>query len=143
MSSTRGLLSEGAERATTPIEPPVGLVIRQSPGRGRGVFATRAFRKGETLELAPVLVVPEDEHPPLVETVLNSYVFGWGDGVAVCLGFGSIYNHSWDPNAEYLKHLDESVIEFVALRDIAPGEEVFVNYASSYPDTAHLWADFD
>lgn len=140
----KGLLSEGADRAHLVLTPPVGLEIRHSPGRGRGVFATRAFARGEVIERAPVLVVPEDEHEHLVPTVLNSYVFGWGEGaVAVCLGFGSIYNHAWAPSVEYVKHLAESVIDFVALRDIAPGEELFVNYASSYPETAHLWADLE
>ncbi len=139
----KGLLSEGADNATTTLSPPDGIVVKHSPGKGRGVFATRAFKKGDTVELAPVIVVPDDEHPPLVETVLNSYVFGWGDGVAVCLGFGSIYNHSWHPSIEYLKHLDQSLIEFVALRDIEAGEELFVNYASSYPENAYLWADLE
>jgi hypothetical protein len=140
----KGLLSEGAEDARDPIAPSMGIEVRHSPGKGRGVFAMRPFRRGDLVERAPVLVVPEDEHPHIVATVLNSYVFGWGDGgVAVCLGFGSIYNHSWDPSVEYQKHLEGSYIDFVALRDVAPGEELFVNYASSYPDTAHLWADLE
>lgn len=143
MSVKKGLLSEGAEEAREPIGPSMGIEVRHSPGKGRGVFATRRFAKGEIVERAPVLVVPEDEHELLVPTVLNSYVFGWGDGVAVCLGFGSIYNHAWQPSVEYLKNLEGSFIDFVALRDIEAGEELFVNYASSYPETAYLWADFE
>lgn len=122
------------------VQTPSGVVVRESPGKGRGVFATRAFERGEVVEVAPVIIVPADEHPALDDTVLSNYVFAWGDAVAVALGWGSLYNHAWEPNLEYRKRFAEHVIEFVAIRDIAAGEELTTNYASSAPERAGLWA---
>ncbi len=139
--AARARLSEGAEKPGPEVRPPEGLVVRYSHGRGRGVFSTRTYAAGETVEVAPVIAIePENQHL-LVGTVLNSYVFGWRDSVAIALGFGSIYNHSWHPNLEYRKRFDEGVIEFVTLRSIAVGEELMTNYASSNPHEAGLWAD--
>jgi len=120
--------------------PPAGLRIGASQGRGRGVFATRAFACGELVEVAPVLVLPAKQQGSVDGTVLDSYVFGWGDSLAIAFGYGSLYNHSWAPNLEYQKRIADALIEFVAIRDIAPGEELFTNYTASNPHRSDLWA---
>jgi uncharacterized protein len=113
------------------VTPPTGVRVDESPGRGRGVFATRPFRTSETIERAPVVPFPAEEWELFVKTRLDDYCFRWGasneDG-AVVLGYGSIYNHSFMPNARYFVRLEDEVLEFVALRDIAVGEEIVVNY---------------
>jgi len=123
--------------------PPTGIAIGPSPGRGRGVFAVRSFARDEVVEVAPVLVLPREQQASIGETVLDSYVFAWGDALAVALGYGSLYNHAWTPNLEYRKHLALGVIEFITLRDIAPGEELFTNYTTSNPHRADLWAHLE
>lgn len=122
------------------LSPPTGLRIGPSAGRGRGVFATRAFARGEVVEVAPVLVLPAAQQDRVDGTVLDSYVFGWGASLAIAFGYGSLYNHSWTPNLEYQKRLADALIEFVAIRDIAPGEELFTNYTTSNPHRSDLWA---
>ena len=47
--------------------------------------------------------------------------------VAVALGYGSLYNHSYQPNARYDDESGQTKV-FTAIRDIAPGEEIMVNY---------------
>jgi hypothetical protein len=136
-------LSLGAERPGTEVRPPSGLKVGHAPGRGRGVFAERAIAAGEVVECVPVIVFPPEEQHHLVETVLNSYVFGWRDSVAIALGFGSIYNHSWRPNLEYRKRFEEGLIEFLALADLPAGTELTINYASSNPHNAGLWSDLE
>jgi len=123
-----------------PLTPPLGLCIGPSPGRGRGVFATRAFARGELVEVAPVLVLPAAQQDRLDQTVLDSYVFGWGDSIAIAFGYGSLYNHSWTPNLEYRKRLAQACIEFVAITDIVLGAEFFTNYTASNPHRSDLWA---
>ncbi len=123
------------------LTPPTGLRVGPSPGRGRGVFATRPFSVGELVEVAPVLVLPHSDDDARASKTLRDYVFGWGDGLALALGYGSLYNHAWQPNLEYRKRLAASVIEFVAIAAIAPGDELFINYASSHPEDAGLFAD--
>ena len=117
------------------------LIVRESPGRGRGVFAVRAFRAGELIEECPVLVIPDRDIPLIDQTALWHYYFGWsgpeGTG-AIGLGLASLYNHSDQPNAECRKDIDARVIRFVALRDIGEGEEIVFRYDTGSPGTP-LW----
>ena len=83
------------------------VVVGPAPPKGRGVFATRSIRRDEVVESAPVIVIPVDEQKKIHATLLNDYVFGWGDTIAVVLGYGSLYNHSWESNLEYRKRLDD------------------------------------
>src|ERR1051325_5986311 len=92
------------------------------PGKGRGVVAARRIEKGELIERAPVVPVPAAQVASLDATALAHYVYDWKDGgVAVALGNGSIYNHSYAPNAKYVKRFDENAMEYVASDDIEAG----------------------
>ena len=107
------------------------LAVVLFPGKGRGVVALRPFAAGELVERAPVITVPASDVPALTSTALGRYYFEWGpddDQAAVALGYGSLYNHSYEPNAAFEFREDEHVIEFLALRAIAAGEELTVNY---------------
>jgi SET domain-containing protein len=42
-------------------------------------------------------------------------------------GYGSLYNHSYRPNARYVDLAGRTKL-FTAIRDIAAGEEITVNY---------------
>lgn len=104
-------------------------------GKGRGVLAGRAIRRGEVVERVPVLVVPSRDYAALSSTVLDSYVYDWGAGeLAVALGNGSLYNHSFQPNLAYERRPEEQTIEYRALRDIAAGEELLINYNGRVDD---------
>ena len=112
-----------------------GLEIRSTPSAGRGVFAARDFSAGEVIERSPVIAMPARDVPAIRDTLLARYSFQWaGDGVALALGYGSLYNHSSEPNCIYWTIKDEGVIEFVALVDIQAGEELRVNYNGNPDD---------
>ena len=105
--------------------------IGQTADRGRGVFAWRQIRAGTLIEEAPVIVVPAEQLEHLHRTVLRDYYFKWGPddaNAALVLGAFSLCNHSYDPNAVYIHHRDHLTISFLALRDIAAGEEITINY---------------
>ena len=92
--------------------------VKRVKGKGRGVFARRAIRKGEVFETCPVLVVPAGAIEDY-STGFGPYVFEWGEGkVALALGFGSLYNHSYRPNARY-NDVGPQTKAFKALWDIA------------------------
>ena len=58
--------------------------------------------------------------------MLDDYYFDWGeegDYFAICLGYGSLYNHEYEPNAEYGMDFTAQTIDFYAIKDIAPGDE--------------------
>lgn len=120
--------------------PPIRVVV--FAGKGRAVLAARAISRGEVIERVPVLVLSAGDSDHLERTCLDSYVYNWtAGGVAVALGAGSLYNHAYVPNANYLKRFEEAAIDFVALRDIAEGEEIVINYNGDPADQTPVWFD--
>ena len=115
-----------------------GLVVKRVRGKGRGVFAMNPIAKRSLIECAPILVLKNDDCGGLIDR----YTFDWNDGTcALALGFGSLYNHSYTPNARYWMYERRRVIEFVAIRDIEEGEEITINYGG---DPSARWKyDFD
>jgi SET domain-containing protein len=115
------------------------IEVKRIKGKGRGVFARRAIREGELIESVPVLVLPAHE----VENAwgwsgLGNFCFVWARGqVAVALGYGSLYNHSYRPNARY-EDVAPRTKQFRALRDIASGEEITINYNGTPDDTGDV-----
>jgi SET domain-containing protein len=107
-----------------------GLVeVRRIKGKGRGVFARRAIREGEVIERVPVLVLKREEiRDSDGWTGLAEYCFLWGEKtVALALGYGSLYNHSFEPNARY-DDLGGQVKLYTAIRAIEAGDEITINY---------------
>lgn len=128
----------------TPVVPGGKLRLGLAAGRGRGVFATASIVAGEVFERAPVIVSPAAEWPALEKTVLYHYTFSWGadlEHAAIGLGYASLYNHSFAPNARYLLRLDDHLIHFVALREISAGEEITINYNGEPADRDPVWFD--
>ncbi|HMF56032.1 MAG TPA: SET domain-containing protein [Pyrinomonadaceae bacterium] len=120
------------------------LEVRSTSEKGRGVFACTGFTRGEVIEVSPVIVIPAEQWHHIEPTVLALYIFNFGpqgEHAAIALGFGSLYNHSFSPNAEYVKSWEERLIRFIALRDIEAGEEITVNYNGSPGDRTPIWFD--
>jgi SET domain-containing protein len=117
-------------------------LLVKSTKRGRGVFAKLNFKKGEIIEASPVIVLENSDRNFLDKTNLYNYYFWWGKDkkkAAIGLGYSSLYNHSFTPNAEYLKDLQKNTIIFKALRKIKKGEEILVNYNGNPADKSPLW----
>ncbi len=123
-------------------EPSDAVEVKPAQGKGLGVFARRPVRKGEVIERVPVLIMGAEEYAGGVdESLLARYVFHWGEGqIALALGYGSLYNHSYRPNARY-NDVGPQTKAFQALRDIAPGEEVTVNYNGEPSRSRKVWFD--
>jgi SET domain-containing protein len=59
-----------------------------------------------------------------------------GEGrAAIALGLSSLLNHSYKPNATFLRHIDALELELISIRRIAAGEEVTIDYQMD------LWFD--
>lgn len=118
------------------------LYVATRDAKGRGVYSTRKIVSGQVIERCEVLVIPEGETHQLDDTVLFNYYFCWGedhkDG-AIALGLGSIYNHSYTPNAMYRIDLEDQVLEFIAIRSIPANEEITINYNGEPEDKSPLW----
>jgi SET domain-containing protein len=98
---------------------------------GRGVFAKVDIKKGELIEMCPVIDLSEHDTDAIREGTLISYLYYFGKEKkrsVVTLGFGSIYNHTYSPNALYKENHQQHLITFTALQDIKQNEEITVNY---------------
>ena len=121
--------------------PPLKIQVKISEGRGFGCFAVDEIKKNEVFEECYCL--------PVRSGGLSDYIFTFTKlnpitinfqrphETVLSLGFGSIYNHSKTPNAdwrihkEYLKQ-SKRVFQFFALRDIFPEQEIFIYYGDNY-----------
>lgn len=98
--------------------------------KGRGLIATGAIAAGEILDVAPVIPMrPEDAAAR--GTILYDYPFLWDDppfAEAIALGAISMANHAPEPNARFETDIAARLVRLHALRDIAAGEEVTIDY---------------
>ena len=105
------------------------LYVAPSERGGRGVFTAAELAAGDVIELAQVILLSAADRQVIHATHLHDYYFQWdGDGAAIALGHGSIYNHDDDANAVFALDYEFEQIRFAALRAIAPGEEITINY---------------
>ena len=115
------------------------LYIKDAPETGRGVHTAAAIPAGSIIELAPVILLSADDRKAIHATYLHDYYYQWaGDGAAIALGYGSLYNHSDRANAEFELDYEQELIRFTALRDIRPGEEITTDYRVGDPEM-RLW----
>lgn len=109
---------------------------------GRGVFATKDIKNGELIENAPLLLMPIKDFDLIKLTKLYYYFFEYTNThFAIALGYGSLYNHSYKPNAKYDFNFKSKCLKITAIKDIKVGEEIFFNY-NYYPDDLTPLADW-
>ena len=119
------------------------VYVKKVKGKGRGVFARKPIPKGTVIEKVPKMLLSPEEM--IVEGMDNpnlSRIFFIHDDrtLAVCLGYGSIYNHSYEPNARYTP-IAPDILEFHTIRPVAAGEEILINYHGNPDDKRPV--DFD
>jgi hypothetical protein len=120
------------------------LVLRDTETKGRGIFAQQDFAKGDLIETSAVIVIPKQQIKLITKTVLLNYYFGWhGESGAIGLGFASLFNHSYHPNAVYIKNFAKSVIDIIAYQHIREGQEITINYNGQVDDVSPVWFDVE
>ncbi|WP_025688784.1 SET domain-containing protein [Paenibacillus zanthoxyli] len=106
----------------------------------RGLFATRDIEKGELIHEAPVIPYPNEDHEFIEKTILSDYVFEYGaNHTAVLLGYGSLFNHSYTPNATYDINFKNHTFDFYAYTEINAGDEILINYNGDVDCDDPLW----
>ena len=81
------------------------IIVKKSKINGNGVFASNPIKNGETIEVCPLILLPRKERKLIEKTSIYDYYFGWGKDKkqpAIALGYGSLYNHSFNTNTLYL-----------------------------------------
>jgi SET domain-containing protein len=105
------------------------LQVKKSPIHGYGVFAKAAIDENEIIEECHVIHCSKGNISP----ELNDICFGVTKKSSdVVLGFGSIYNHSLTPNADYIFDDETKLMIFSATRFIAEDEEIFISYGKDW-----------
>lgn len=121
------------------------IEVRKTKKKGRGVFALRTFKKNQIIERCPVLKLKPKERKHCEKSVLKYYMYPWrslNDG-AVVLGYGSIYNHSYSPNAKWVRDYTKDDMVYMAVQDIEKGEEILVDYNGPYEKEDIDWFDVE
>lgn len=120
------------------------LYVAKVDGKGWGVFCAEKIEKGQIIEESPVIICPPKDRQHIDATHLYNYYFLWGNDhqqTAIALGFGSIYNHSYQPNAIYETYYEDEIIRFIALKDIEADTEITINYNHDPESKDQLWFD--
>lgn len=108
-----------------------GIEIKRSDKDGWGVFARRNIKKYSLLEENPIIVVDAEKMRQISEVLTYSYGLSDTQNM-IGFGFASLYNHSFNPNAEWKKDYLNMTIEHFAIEDIRAGEEILINYGEAY-----------
>lgn len=111
------------------IKMPTKIEVKSSPIHGLGVFATDFIKKGEIIEECPVITITNVEATISNILIRYRFLFPVKDPVEQCipLGYGCIYNHSDNNNATWVDGRYR-MFNFVAIKDILPGEEICTRY---------------
>ncbi|MDZ8189019.1 MAG: SET domain-containing protein [Nostoc sp. ChiSLP02] len=118
------------------------FIVADTKQKGRGVFATKRFLKGEVIERAPVIVIPAEEVKLIDRTILTNYYYDWeNQTAAIACSWMSLINHSYQPNTIYVKKFSERIIECIVFHDIQVGEEITINYNGSPENQSPIWFD--
>lgn len=118
------------------------LYIANTTDRGRGVFTAKAITKGEIIEICPLIILSEKDKKIIHQTHLHDYYFDWGETekeCAIALGYGSIYNHDTNPNADYFMNHEDQSITVECIQDIEAGSEITFMYVHKKEDESKLW----
>ena len=120
------------------------IELKAVPGKGRGVFARKNFKKDDMIEICPVIPIPKEQFQFIEKTELDNYYFTWEpneEGCAIVLGYGMLYNHSYCPNACIRRSFKNKTVTFRAYKAIKKGEEITHNYNLTPKGTDKVWFD--
>ena len=120
------------------------LFVAPAAAMGRGVFTEEPIAAGTVVEIAPVIVMSGADRVHLDKTLLHDYIFEWGDNQESCcmaLGYVPLYNHAYTSNCDYEMDFDAATITITTMRDIAAGEELFINYNGEWNNGKPVWFD--
>jgi len=132
------------QKKTTAVSDPGGLLkIRKESfnpsrvefikkGKAYAVLARTHFGAGETVEIAPVVLVGsevtaiEGLKEVVYEIDKNKEQYG------IVLGLGSLYGHSDEPNLSYAYNRKTQQMHYITTRIVKLGEELTINYGKDY-----------
>lgn len=108
-----------------------------------GVFARDSIEKGELIERFPLIEL--DWRAKYVgDMILWRHSFHssleckcsdctrFGPAIYISSGYGAVYNHQDKPNAIFQFNYKSKYVDVIALENISPDSEIFVNYGEGF-----------
>lgn len=118
------------------------LYTKMILGKGIGVFSSDFIHSGDLIESCVTVIIPYEQRNLLDQTILYNYYYLRNEHtIAIALGNGSLYNHSFHPNSLFRWNEDETKIEIIAIQDINPDIEITFNYNGKPDDFDPVWFD--
>lgn len=103
------------------------IYVQKSNKHGFGVFAGKRIKKGEKIEECYFILSRGGDKK------LEDYYFDAKKGKdALFTGYGSIYNHATDPNADYTLNITKRIATIKAKRNIPKDEEIYISYGDDW-----------
>ena len=71
-----------------------------------------------------MLVLPPKDRLLIDKSALYDYYFLWGNDheeTGIVLGFGSLYNHDYAPNAIYETYYEDKIMKVIAIKKSSEG----------------------
>lgn len=112
------------------------IEVRVSAIHGRGAFSREDIPRGRVFHVAHLLVFPCEETDLVNRTQAGHYVFHVADCaddpdksmLGLAMSAMSFVNHSRQPSASFAVDPRAQTITFTAVRTIAAGEEITIDY---------------
>lgn len=125
------------------IYPPSKVFIAKSKIHGYGVFAKEDLFPGDVIEVTPLIDVGfllDRGHNNLINYVFKypPKLKGKIEKLVLPLGYGCIYNHSDNPNADWRLSEDKEMFEFFCLSAIKINEEICTFYGPEYWESRNI-----
>jgi len=120
------------------------LYLTDTIYKGRAVHTASVIHAKSIIEICPIIILSKDDTLKIHKTLLHDYYFLWEKekgSSAIALGYGSLYNHSVTPNAEFQLVYGDNEIHIIALEDIQAGDEITINYLHEKDEKYALWFD--
>ncbi len=130
------------------LHPPTKIYVAKSRIHGLGVFASEDIQEGEVFEITHIIDVVKSKQEDLKHQFLYDYRFAYNvngkiEKLVLALGYGSLYNHSSMPNANWRLNTELDMFEFFSVRDIKPGEEILICYGTGEYWKARSYIDYN
>lgn len=120
------------------------LYISDSPVGSYGVFTSEDLPEYICVEIAKAVIFPREIYMHALhatlgcgvnpkDLVMDQYTIGWSQS-HVCMPLGNIgmFNHSDEPNCDFIQIKDRDCVGVVTIKEIRAGEELTVSYGPTW-----------
>ena len=108
-----------------------GIELRRSLKDGKwGIFTIKNIKKYSLLEESPFIKIPKSE-----SCGIGTYTYSYDDEFNMLgFGFSALYNHSYDPNADWMEDWVNMTMKHFVIKDISVDEEICIDYGKENID---------